>query len=236
MKKDQKGSLIVIDGSDGSGKATQTKLLVEALGKEGKDVKSIDFPRYDTNLVGELIGECLAGEHGDFASFDPKVASVLYAADRFESSKQIQEWIAGGSIVITDRYVSANQIHQGGKIYDPEEKKEFLLWLDKLEYGIFEIPRPDVVLYLDVPAPTTKKLLAENKEEMKKKKEYLKRREDVVESDDTYIENSIKSATQIVKERNEWCRIQCTEGGELLSRESIHRKVLKEVKKIISSN
>lgn len=236
MKKGQKGSLIVIDGSDGSGKATQTKLLVEALEEAGENVKSIDFPRYDTNLIGELIGECLAGEHGDFAALDPKIASVLYAADRFESSQEIQEWIQSGSIVITDRYVSANQIHQGGKINDAEKKREFLLWLDRLEYEVFKVPRPDVVLYLDVPAPTTKKLLAENKETLADKKKYLKRREDVVESDDTYIENSIKSAAQIVKERNKWCRIQCTEDGELLSRQAIHKLILKQVRRVILNN
>ncbi len=145
------GKLIVIDGIDGSGKATQVALLKKRLQQEGVRVKTIDFPRYYNNFFGGLIGEYLSGKYGDFIAMDPRVASVLYAADRFESSKEIKKWLDEGYVVLADRYVSANQIHQAGKIDEPKVRKEFLAWLDTMEYEVFQIPRPDLVVYLDVP-------------------------------------------------------------------------------------
>lgn len=228
------GKLIVIDGADGSGKATQTKLLVDRLQEEDEPVEAIDFPQYEDNLLGELIGECLAGDRGEFAELDPKVVSVLYAADRFESCPKIESWLSNGKTVIADRYVSSNQMHQGGKISDPEKRREFLIWLDKLEYDIFQIPRPDRIFYLDVPAPTTKQLLEENAEEMSEKKQYTRRRSDVVEEDEDYTKQSQAAAKQYIKERNKWTRIQCTEDGELMSRQAIHEKIYDEVISILT--
>src|SRR5262245_7412995 len=118
----KKGIFVVIDGIDGSGKATQTRLLVERLRKEGRPVEKIDFPRHGTPNYGELISECLAGKHGDFVHLDPKIASTLYALDRYEASPQIRSWLDEGKVVIADRFSSANQIHQGGKIIDAEKR------------------------------------------------------------------------------------------------------------------
>ncbi|PIR04899.1 MAG: thymidylate kinase, partial [Candidatus Liptonbacteria bacterium CG11_big_fil_rev_8_21_14_0_20_35_14] len=146
-----KGKLIVIDGIDGSGKATQIKLLETRLKKEKIKVKTIDFPRYQDNFFGKLIGKYLSGIYGDFIKVAPRLASVLYAADRFESSQQIQNWLNLGFTVLADRYATANQIHQGGKISNLKERKDFLKWLDTMEYEIFKIPKPDLVIYLDLP-------------------------------------------------------------------------------------
>ncbi|MEK7181986.1 MAG: thymidylate kinase, partial [Patescibacteria group bacterium] len=101
----KKGKLIVIDGTDGSGKATQTDLLLKRFKKEGLLVKKLDFPRYEDNFFGKFIGECLAGEHGDFVSLDPRIASSLYAFDRFETKPLIEKWLSAGYTVILDRYV-----------------------------------------------------------------------------------------------------------------------------------
>ena len=122
----KKGKLIVIDGTDGSGKATQVAKLKERLILEGVVVESLDFPRYYDNFFGKLVGECLAGKHGDFAALSPKIASVIYAADRFESAQQIRTWLDEGKTVVLDRYVSSNQIHQGGKIDNPDERYDFM--------------------------------------------------------------------------------------------------------------
>lgn len=122
----KKGKFIVIDGTDGSGKATQTKQLVRRLRKQGKKVKTIDFPRYYNNFFGKLIGEGLTGTYGNWAKLDPHIASTFYAADRFESSKQVRKWLEAGVIVIADRYASSNQIHQGGKILNGHKRKKFL--------------------------------------------------------------------------------------------------------------
>ena len=121
----KKGKLIVIDGTDGSGKATQTKLLIKRLEKEGRKVKVIDFPEYNSNFFGKFIGHCLSEQYYNFVKVHPKIASVLYAADRFESKEKIGEWLRAGYVVIADRYASANQIHQGGKIANTKKEKAF---------------------------------------------------------------------------------------------------------------
>ena len=112
----KKGKFIVLDGNDGSGKATQSRLLADKLSAEGIAAITMDFPAYDRNYFGALLGECLAGKHGDFLHMDPKIASTLYMLDRFESSGDILEALEKGKVIIADRFSSSNQIHQGGKI------------------------------------------------------------------------------------------------------------------------
>jgi len=220
-----RGSLIVIDGVDGSGKATQTELLVEKLDEEGYPTKTIDFPRYEKNLHGKLIGECLDGQHGEFTKLDPKIVSVLYAGDRFESAPAIKKWLADGNTVVVDRYVSSNQMHQGGKIDGRDKKRDFLRWLDRLEYDVFAIPRPDIIFYLDVPAPKTRQLLEQNSGNLAEEKPYTKRRTDTAETDQTYTKDSQSAAEQYLKERQKWNRIECTQDGELLSKKKVHEKL-----------
>lgn len=225
-----KGVFIVIDASDGSGKETQTKLLVDRLKSEDRDVFTIDFPRYYNNTLGALIGECLAGEHGDFTKLDPHVGSVLYAGDRFESKNQIEEALKKGTVVIADRYVSSNQMHQGGKIKDEKKRHTFLKWLEELEYEVFKIPRPDKVIYLDVPVEMSLELL---KESVGKKK-YLRDRKDLAEHDREYLENSRESAKRLAEDEDSWNLIDCVESGKLLSKEAIHEKVYDVVSKILN--
>jgi len=226
----KKGKFIVIDGTDGSGKATQVKELVKNLRKNKIKVKAVDFPRYYNNFFGKFIGECLIGEHGDFVKLSPKIASVLYAADRFESSVQIKKWLDAGINVIADRYASSNQIHQGGKIVDNKKRKEFLAWLEELEFGVFKIPKPQVIFYLDVPVKITQELL---KEENGKKKEYLKGKKDTVENDLKYLEDSKKSAIKMIKGSNNWVTINCIRKSKLRSIEDIGQEVLEKALKII---
>jgi dTMP kinase len=227
----QKGKLIVIDGIDGSGKATQVKILKQRLLKEGVKVKTIDFPRYETNFFGSLIGEYLSGLHGDFIAMDSKIASILYAADRFESSAQIKKWLDEGCIVLADRYATANQIHQGGKIDDLKKRKEFLAWLYKMEYGVFGIPKPDLVIYLDVPFEVSKMWLM-NKV-AKRKKKYLNGRKDVAEDNLIHLKNSRNSALLLTKENKNWTKIECCKGNLCMSPEQVGEEVYKIVNKKI---
>lgn len=220
-----RGRLIVIDGSDGSGKATQTALLVERLRAEGVRTETMDFPRYEQNLIGKLIGECIAGEHGDFLRSDPYVASVLYAADRFEAKKQIEQWIAEGTTVVLDRYVSANQIHQGGKVADDNKRAEFLAWLERLEYGVFGLPHPDLTIYLYMPTELSVTLL-KDKRAKDKKSSYLKGdKQDTLELDIAYLEHAQMAAAWLMKNDAGWERIECAPEGVIDSRESIAQKV-----------
>ncbi|TXH00370.1 MAG: thymidylate kinase [Candidatus Moraniibacteriota bacterium] len=228
----KKGKLIVIDGSDGSGKATQTRLLIARLSKEGYTVKTLDFPQYEANFFGKLIGECLTGEYGDFIAIDPHLGSVLYAADRFESKPKIEGWLKKGYVVVLDRYVSSNQIHQGGKIMNPKRQNEFLTWLDQMEHGIFGLPRPDLIVYLDVPTAISQSLL--RAEDQKQKKVYMKRRKtDLAETNVIHQAASRANALKLVKKLNHWTKIDCVRQGVLLSREQIAEKVWQGVVKIV---
>jgi dTMP kinase len=231
MKK-YKGKLIVIDGTDGSGKATQVDLLAKRLKKEGGIVKIVDFPEYYKNFFGAFIGHCLSEQYYKFLHVHPKIASVLYAADRWESSEEIKNWLKKGYIVIANRYVSANQIHQGGKTKDTKRRNDFMKWLNKMEYEVFKIPRPNLTLYLDLPTKIVFQLL-KDRESSKMKRAYLKKKKDVHEADVDFLINSRKSALKLVKEVPNFIKIDCALDSKILSREIIHEEIYKKVKKII---
>lgn len=221
-----KGKFIVFDGNDGSGKQTQAKLLIERLEKEGHKIRIIDFPRYYNNFFGKFIGECLTGKYGDFIGVDPHIISVIYAADRFESSKEIKEWLDKGYIVLADRYVSANQIHQGGKIKDVMKRRQFLEWLDQMEYGAFQLPKPDLVVYLDVPVEVSL-------ENLKGKQEKYAVEKDQHEADPDFLKNSRECGLWLTEQSNSWSAVACAPGAKMRSIEDIHEEVYQTVKKII---
>lgn len=221
----------MIDGTDGSGKATQVKLLVQSLKNEGRRVKIIDFPDYYSNFFGKFIGHCLSEQYYNFVKVHPKIVSVLYAADRFESREKIKKWLQEGNIVIADRYASANQIHQGGKITNTKKRESFLKWLAEMEYEVFKIPKPDAVFYLSVPIPTVLKLIRERNKNSNRS--YLGKKKDVHEKDTKFLENSRKSALWLNKTQKGWIKIECVKHGTLRTRESIHKEIYEKVKKII---
>jgi len=234
-KQKTKGKLIVIDGTDGSGKATQVAYLTERLKKDGYKIKVVDFPEYYKNFFGAFIGHCLSEQYYNFINVHPKIASVLYAADRWQSKKEMDQWIKEGYVVIANRYVSANQIHQGGKISDTKKRNSFIKWLNQMEYEEFGIPRPDITIYLSLPIQIVMKLL-KDRESSKMKRKYLKKKKDVHEADEKFMENSIKSALWLAKTQPNWSKIDCSQKGEILSREAIHDMVYKEVKKVLGMN
>lgn len=227
----KKGKLIVIDGVDGSGKATQINFLIKHLRKDGRKVKVIDFPDYYSNFFGKFIGHCLSEQYYNFVKIHPKIASVLFAADRFESRDKIKKWLKDGNIVIANRYASANQIHQGGKIASTKKRESFLNWLAEMEYEVFKIPKPDVIFYLSVPIPVVLKLIrARNK---KADRGYLGKKKDVHEKDVNFLENSRKAALWLAKTQKGWIKIECAKGGVLDTRENIHKKIYEKVKKVL---
>ena len=228
----QKGIFLVLDGNDGSGKATQTKLLQEALERTGTASERIDFPGYDRNFFGMLVGECLAGKHGDFLHLDPKIASSLYALDRLESSPQIQEALGAGRVVIADRFASSNQIHQGGKIIDEEERAQFLEWLSRMEHEVLGIPRPDAIIYLKVPVELSLKLLQEKR--AVKNQHLGEMTQDVVEEDRTYLERSHATANWLALREDNWHIVDCGEGAAIRSRESIHEEIVGVVTNLLA--
>ncbi len=218
---DRSGKLIVIDGSDGVGKATQTALLMKRLKKEKIPAKTLDFPQYKENFFGRLLRECLDGEYGDFIALEPRIASTLYAADRFESKQKIEKWLESGQVVILDRYVSANQLHQGGKIRDLKKRKEFLLWLDKIEFSVFGIPRPDSIFYLHLPTKLSLQLI------------HGRGHKDLAEKNVKYLSDARESALKLIQTSTRWIKIDCAKQGKILPREVIHEQIYAQVKKII---
>lgn len=223
------GKLIVIDGTDGCGKATQTKILIERLRSEGYLAETLDFPQYYNNQFGNIVGCFLRGDFGDPTQTSPYLSSILFAADRFESSKKIKRWLTKEKIVILDRYVSANQIHQGGKIVDESKREIFLKWLDKIEHGVFGIPRPDIIIHLDVPPQHSQLLL-----ELKPRRDYISGQgKDAHESNLDFQVQSHEQSLHIVSQMNNWVRIICKKDGQLLPIPAIHEKIWAAIKDML---
>jgi len=227
----KQGKLIVIDGTDGSGKATQVKLLRNRLVKEGYTVKLLDFPEYYKNFFGKFIGHCLSEQYYNWINIHPKIASISYAADRWESSEKIKNWLRKGYIVLSNRYVSANQIHQGGKISNNKKRESFMKWLDEMEYKVFKIPKPNAVFYLHVPMSIILKLIKERNK--KNFRAYTGKRKDIVEGNIPYLTNSHKTALWLSKTQKGWMKIECAKGNIIKNREDIHQEIYEKIKKII---
>lgn len=220
------GKLIVIEGTDSSGKATQTGLLVERLRKEGHDVKTLDFPQYES-FFGSHVAKYLRGEYGRLDSVHPELASMLFAFDRFGQKEKLRKWLDDGSVVILNRYMESNMGHQAAKIADKGERLRFLEWLNELEVTQLGIPRSDLVLYLNVPANVSRKIIKN-----RTKKWYLNDMgKDIHEKNRAFQERSVQVYGELCGHFAHWHKINCTSGGKLLSREAIHERVWKIVRK-----
>lgn len=216
----KRGKLIVIEGSDGSGKATQTKLLIKRLKKKGKKVATIEFPQYYKSFFGKLVGRYLHGEFGGVNQVNPYLASILYAGDRLDAKKKMEKLLAKGRITVADRYSPSNLAHQAAKFKTEREKKKYIRWVENLEYKENKIPKPDLVLYLYVPVEISQKLIKGKKKDIHEKNvKYLKKVEKI------YLE--------LTRKRKNWVKVKCVEKGEILSREKIHDLVWKIVKKYV---
>jgi thymidylate kinase len=226
MKHRKKGLFIVFDGTDGSGKATQTELLVKRLAEEGYKVKKIDFPQYGKKSAA-LVEEYLNGEFGSASEVGPYRASVFYACDRYAANFQIKKWLWEGKIVIANRYTAANMGHQGGKIKKISERKKFFQWLYDLEYRIFGIPQPDINLILHVEARIAQKLALQ-----KKKRKYLKNKKaDIHELDIGHLKDAEKVYLEISRMFPGFKVIECMLKGKIMERSKIHDFVWTNIKR-----
>lgn len=219
----------VIDGTDGSGKGTQVALLEARLKESGHNVLVVDFPRYG-NKSAALVEEYLNGAYGAAHEVDAYQASTFYAIDRFAAKKQMQEHLSSGGIILSNRYVSANQIHQSGKISDRADLDAFLAWLDHFEYQLMGIPRPDAVFFLNVP-PAISDTLVESKEE----REYIKdgKTKDIHEADPQHIVDAYNRAVGLVDRYEEWQGIDCLDNGQMRQIESINDELFNKISQLI---
>ena len=215
---------IVIDGLDGSGKGTQTKLVVEQLEKQGKKVLLLDYPRY-WEKSAYFVEQYLNGKYGTQAS--AKKASLFYALDRLDDLHNAQDIFSDYDYIISNRYVSASMIHQTGKIQDTEKRIEFVDWLSELEYEICWIPKPDKVLFLDVPPEVSQRLV-----EKKESRDYIKdgSNKDIHEADDQHMNDAYSAALQVVDHFSDsWETVDCCENGEILPIDTITKKILTKI-------
>jgi len=217
------GKLYVIEGVDGSGKATQTELLYQALLAQGKTVRKVSFPDYDSPS-SSLIKMYLNGEFGtDPQDVNAFATSVFFAVDRFASFRK--DWKAfydDGGIIIADRYVTSNLVHQAGKISDNAEKERYITWLNELEYGIFGLPKPDCVIFLDMPPAYSLKL----RQERNTLKQGLT--QDIHEADQTYLQQAYNNAVGIAQHQA-WHTISCVADTQIRTIEDIHAEILQTI-------
>ena len=215
------GKLIVFEGTDGSGKATQTELLCQELDRRQIPYKKLTFPRYkeeSSALIRLYLGGAFGSRPDDVNAY---AAATFYAVDRYASYKQ--DWGAfyeSGGLLIADRYTTSNAVHQTVKL--PEgERKAFLNWLFDFEYRMLGLPAPTRVLYLDIPTDLTEQMMRRREQETHTKA-------DIHEQDDTYLRHGRENAAFVVDYCG-WTRIDCTSGSALRSVEDIHAEVMDKV-------
>lgn len=224
-----KGKLIVIEGSDGSGKTTQLELLKTFLESQNIPVKKIDFPRYYDSFYGKVIARFLQGEFGKLEEINPYLISIVYALDRAEAKDKINTWLSEGNIVLSNRYAPSNLAHQSGRL-PSSERQAYIDWGVELEYKVNKIPKEDVVVFLHVPYKVSLKLM---KNTDRGKRDYLKgKKQDMVEKDPSYLKNAEEVYLSLAKQFPHWIVIECVDAqGNLRSREEIHEEVKRELVK-----
>ena len=221
-----KGKIIVVEGTDCSGKETQSKLLEERLNSIGKKCVRFDFPNYESS-TGRIIGGAYLGRPEIGPSFfkegavnvEPHVVCLYYAADRKYAMPEIEKYLNDDYYVILDRYTTSNLAHQGSKIHDKDERFNMYQWIDKLEYWLLGLPKPDKTIFLHVPLENTLELRKNRKsiDEHEKSPEYLKRAEE------SYLELS---------ELYNWDKIECIRNNKLRSVEDINNEIMKIIEKM----
>lgn len=231
LKGMKSGKLIVIEGCDGSGKETQAGLLLEKLEKKGTKVASLAFPQYKNTVGGKLLALSLGKNENfipdfSFSNLDPESASLLYAMDRVESKKAVQDLLQHNDVVILDRYFTANLLHQGAKFEEETERNKFIQDFSTIELEILKIPKPDLVLYLQIPYEISMKRINERSESGVQKK-------DLVETDTEYVKRSNEKGVSIAKYCG-WVVVNGYAEDRELSREEISKTVFDKVENILA--
>ena len=207
--------LIVIEGIDGSGKGTQAKALTDRLNDAGRRAELLSFPRYRETLFGHAIGDFLNGRFGQLNEVHPFLASVLYAADRYESKAVLLKALEQNEVVICDRYVPSNLAHQGAKV-SGDERTELLQTIQRIEFEIFALPQPKLIVLLDVPVEVAQQNIA-----AKKPRSYTDKAADLQEADGEYLQRVRDVYLQLASENSNWYRVESVRDGQQRSVDDI---------------
>ncbi len=222
------GTFIVIEGTDGSGKGTQFKKLVDRLGSDGHDVAIFDFPQYD-QPSSYFVKEYLNGAYGTADEVGPYTASLFYALDRYEASAAIREALDAGKIVIANRFTGSNMAHQGTKFAHAEQRRGYFIWLDNLEFQMLGIPRPDMSFVLRVPADIAQSLV-----DQKGERSYTDKKRDIHEADLSHLERAVEVYDDLCQLfPKDFSRIDCVRSGQLLSIDEIAKLLWEKVSPLL---
>ena len=224
---EKQGILIILEAGDASGKETQTRLLYERLLAEGRDVTRVSFPDYGSDSSA-LVRMYLRGDFGaQAADVDAYAASAFFAVDRYASfhTKWGEAYNRGG-VILSDRYVTSNLAHQAVKLADEKARQEYFAWLDDFEYVRLGLPRPDLVVFLDMPPEASDRLLAARAKETGAP--------DIHEKDRTYL-HRVHAAYAEAAERFGWARVSCGQGTPPRAPEDIAADVYQAVLPVLGA-
>jgi dTMP kinase len=215
-----RGKLVALEGIDGSGKRTQLEMLARAMRTRGIAHATIAFPRYD-GFFGRMVAQYLNGEFGTLAEVDPHFSALLYAGDRLENKKLLENYLTDGKLVLADRYIASNFAHQGARV-PARQLAQFLRWLEKLEYGVYALPEEELVIYLRLPAARAQKLVGK-----KRARNYTKRRRDLQEANLAHLQAAARIFDRLSRRRN-WATVECmnAQTGSLRPPEQIHGEIM----------
>lgn len=220
---------IVLEGVDGCGKSTQIAKLREMFAQQGVESEYLHFPRFDAPFFGDMIARFLRGELGSIEQVDPYVVALLYAEDRRDAARMIQDWLGEGKVVIVDRYVYSNVGYQCAKLQDAAEREKLRRWILSLEYDYFAIPKPDLSLFLDVPFAFTERKLSEQR--TGDDREYLHGKQDIHEQS-MDLQRAVRQVYIDAAECDkDMYVVDCTtQAGEMASPEEIFDRIMQVVK------
>lgn len=218
------GVIVTIEGSDGSGKKTQTKNIVELARSKGYLVETKSFPQYD-GFWGKLIKYYLGGALGNLNSVDPKNASVLYAYDRLNAQPEIKKWLSEDKNVILDRYMESNYGYSGGKFKTLQERIDIIGWIYDLEVNQLKIKPSDYVVYLDLPVEYTQKAMKDEG-----------RVQDIHENDFEYLLRVQETYRMFVDNNEDWIRIDCLKDGQRIPEKELTEIIWLNIEPLLFKN
>lgn len=217
--------LIVIEGLDGSGKSTQLGLLRHYLSKNNIDYKYIHFPRLEEGVYGDMVARFLRGELGSLEQVDPYLVALLYAGDRFDASKEIASWLQDGKLVVFDRYVHSNIAYQCAKLNDVDAIRKLNDWIYHLEFSYFNIPQPDLSVFLHVPISFVQSRLEASRSG--DDRTYLKGQQDIHESSMDFQSRVEQEYLRIASEDKKYKVLNCIDDtGNMYTAEAIHHNLI----------
>jgi dTMP kinase len=211
--------LVALEGIDGSGKGTQAQRLLRRLETDGRRATLLSFPRYDATFFGRAVGQYLNGAFGSLAQVHPFFAALLFAGDRFESRPVLTEALATHDVVVLDRYVASNIAHQAARL-DGDGRERLLEAIEHLEFEVYQMPRPDLVVLLDLSVACAQRLIAN-----KPARSYTERAADIQEADADYLTRVRSLYLDLARRQPNWSVVSCEQQGSLRSADDIAEEI-----------